>query len=94
MEKFNTKQPWIFNTLQLYRTDRIVYLKTLLANARKKGFFIGLKLVRGAYHEQEIERAKNMDYACPVHKIKEDTDKDYNKALKICIRNIENRALG
>ena len=89
MEKFNTKQPWIFNTLQLYRTDRIVYLKTLLANARKKGFFIGLKLVRGAYHEQEIERAKNMDYACPVHKIKEDTDKDYNKALKICIRNID-----
>mgnify|MGYP000875634667 CR=1 FL=1 len=31
----------------------------------KKGYFIGLKLVRGAYHEQEIERAKEKGYPCP-----------------------------
>ena len=58
------------------------------ANAKKKKFFIGLKLVRGAYHEQEISRAENMNYPCPVHKTKEKTDKDYNKALKICIKTV------
>jgi len=89
MEKFNKKHAWIFNTLQLYRKDRVLHLEELLANARKKDFFIGLKLVRGAYYEQEIERAENIGYPCPVHKTKEDTDKDYNKALKICIRNID-----
>ena len=40
-----------------------------------------------AYHEKEIKRAKDMNYTCPVHKIKEDTDKDYDEALKICINN-------
>ncbi|KRO54031.1 MAG: hypothetical protein ABR79_02170 [Cryomorphaceae bacterium BACL11 MAG-121001-bin54] len=89
MQKFNTKQAWIFNTLQLYRNDRVAYLEILLANARKNNFFIGLKLVRGAYHEQEIKRAKEMDYPCPVHTIKENTDKDYNKALSLCIKNID-----
>ena len=88
MEKFNIKQPWIFNTLQMYRKDRILYLKKLLANAKKKRFLLGLKLVRGAYHQQEIDRAKDMNYSCPVHKIKDETDKDFNKALKICIKNI------
>ena len=89
MKKFNTKQAWIFNTLQLYRNDRLSYLKKILADARKKNFFIGLKLVRGAYHEQEIARAKNMGYSCPVHQKKENTDKDYNTALSICIKNID-----
>ena len=89
MQKFNKKQPWIFNTLQLYRNDRIEHLEKLIANARKKNFFIGLKIVRGAYHIQEIERAKDMQYRCPVHKIKANTDLDYNKALKICVENID-----
>ena len=89
MRKFNKKQPWIFNTLQLYRNDRIEHLEKLIVNARKKNFFIGLKIVRGAYHIQEIERAKQMQYQCPVHKIKANTDLDYNKALKICVENID-----
>lgn len=89
MQKFNTKETWIFNTLQLYRNDRIAHLEDLLDNARKNNFFIGIKLVRGAYHEQEISRAKQMGYHCPVHTIKENTDIDYNKALTICIKNID-----
>lgn len=89
MEKYNKKEAWIFNTLQLYRNDRVDYLKVLLKEGKEKGYFIGLKLVRGAYHEQEIERAKEKGYPCPVHTIKENTDKDYNTALTICIENID-----
>ena len=64
-------------------------LEKLLATSKKRRFLLGIKLVRGAYHQQEIDRAKDMNYSCPVHKIKDETDKDYNKALKICIKNID-----
>jgi proline dehydrogenase len=89
MQKFNGDKAWIFNTLQLYRNDRIAYLKEILSDAKNKNYFIGLKLVRGAYHRQEIERSNNLNYPCPVHKTKEDTDKDFNLAQKICIENID-----
>ena len=89
MQKFNKNEAWIYNTLQLYRNDRVDHLEMLLKLATEKRFFVGLKLVRGAYHEQEIERAKEKGYNCPVHTIKENTDIDYNKALTICIENID-----
>ena len=89
MQKFNKNEAWIFNTLQLYRNDRVDHLEMLLKLATEKKFFVGLKLVRGAYHEQEIERAKEKGYNCPVHTIKENTDIDYNKALTLCIENID-----
>ena len=89
MMKYNKKEAWIFNTLQLYRNDRVAHIKMLLKMVKKQDFFVGLKLVRGAYHEQEIERAKEKGYPCPVHTIKENTDKDYNTALTICIENID-----
>ena len=78
-----------FNTIQLYRTDSLEYLKTLIKKAKENNFFIGLKLVRGAYHEKEIERAREKGYPSPVYIKKEDTDNNYNKALNICIQNID-----
>ena len=89
MQKFNKNEAWIYNTLQLYRNDRVDHLEMLLKLSKEEKFFVGLKLVRGAYHEQEIERAKEKGYNCPVHTIKENTDIDYNKALTICIENID-----
>jgi proline dehydrogenase len=88
MQKYNKDKAWVFNTLQLYRIDRIAHLEYLLNKAIKEKFFIGLKLVRGAYHEKEIQRSKEKSYACPVHQIKYKTDEDYNKALSICIKHI------
>ena len=89
MQKFNREKAWIFNTIQLYRNDRIVYLKEILIDAKNNNYFVGLKLVRGAYHEQEIERANSLNYPCPVHRKKQDTDKDFNLAQKFCIENLD-----
>ena len=89
MRKFNREKAWIFNTIQLYRNDRIAYLKEILMDAENNNYFVGLKLVRGAYHEQEIERANRLTYLCPVHRKKEDTDKDFNLAQKFCVENID-----
>ena len=87
MVKYNTEKALIFNTIQLYRNDRLTYLNALLERS-ENNFFVGIKLVRGAYHEQEIARAKTKKYPCPVHTLKTKTDTDYNIALETCIQNI------
>ena len=89
MRKYNKEEACIYNTLQMYRNDRITYLNELVSDIKDNKYFVGLKLVRGAYHQQEIERAKQKNYPCPVHTIKENTDTDYNKALRICLENID-----
>lgn len=71
----------------MYRKDRINYLNKIIEISIKEKFFLGLKIVRGAYHQREIERSKEKGYATPVHLNKVDTDKDYNNALKICLKN-------
>jgi len=88
MQKYNKQKAIVYNTVQLYRWDRLTYFKHLLEIAEKENFFIGMKLVRGAYVEKERERAINMNYKDPIQKTKEDTDKDFNLALKFCVENI------
>ena len=88
MKQFNKEKVLIFNTVQMYRHDRLAYLKNLSRIAQSEDFKIGLKIVRGAYHEKEIERALEKGYNIPVHEKKSNTDKDFNNALKFCIENI------
>ena len=89
MKKYNKENVIVFNTLQMYRKDRINYLKSIISKAKNNKFKIGLKIVRGAYYEKEIERAKRKKYEIPVHLKKIDTDNDFNMSLKICIENID-----
>ncbi|MBW6481724.1 MAG: proline dehydrogenase family protein [Vicingaceae bacterium] len=88
MQKYNKQKAIVYNTIQLYRWDRLAFFKHLLEIAEKENFFIGMKLVRGAYVEKERERAIKMNYKDPIQKKKEDTDKDFNLALKFCVENI------
>ena len=89
MKKYNQKQVLVYNTIQMYRNDRLMYLDKIIDIARRERFKLGFKLVRGAYHEKEIERAKEKGYKIPVHLKKGDTDKDFNKSLEICLNNID-----
>lgn len=93
MEKFNKEHPVVFNTLQMYRWDRLDFLKTELQRAKKGDYLLGMKFVRGAYMEKERLRAKKYKYTDPIHKTKEDTDRDYNAGLKFAIENIEKIAI-
>lgn len=88
MEKYNKESAWIWNTYQLYRTDRLERIRKDHEVAKNKAFKIGVKLVRGAYLEKERKRAKKHEYPSPVHKSKQDTDNDFNKAIEFCIENI------
>jgi proline dehydrogenase len=92
MELFNKEAPIVYNTIQLYRHDRLHFLDLSYRIAKEKGFFLGMKLVRGAYMEKERERAAMMGYASPIQPNKEATDRDFDAAVKYCIDRIENIA--
>ena len=93
MQKFNKEKVIVFNTLQMYRTDRLIYLKESIAHAKSNGYISGFKIVRGAYMEKERTRAKKLNYISPIQPDKNSTDRDYNTALKICIDNLENLSM-
>lgn len=89
MRKFNKKRAIVFATLQMYRHDRMPYLKRILADATEKGYIAGVKFVRGAYMEAERARAAAMGYPDPICKDKQATDDNYNAAVQFTIENIE-----
>lgn len=89
MQKFNRDQAIVYNTLQMYRHDRIEYLTRLISQGKETGFFIGIKFVRGAYMEKERQRAARLNYPSPICADKPETDRNYNRALEISINNIE-----
>ncbi len=92
MEEFNKTKPIVYNTIQLYRHDRLKFLELSHKIAKQRNFILGVKLVRGAYMERERRRANENGYQTPIQPNKEATDNDFNSALKLCINNIDNTA--
>ncbi len=89
MEIFNKQKVIVYNTIQLYRHDRLWFLKLSHKIAGERGFMLGLKLVRGAYMEKERARAKEKNYPSPIQQDKSFTDGDFNSAITYCIENID-----
>lgn len=87
MRKYNKETAIVYNTFQLYRYDMLRNLKDAHHDAVANGYFLGAKLVRGAYLEMERDRAREMGYPSPIQATKEATDRDYDKALQFCINN-------
>lgn len=93
MEKYNKEKVIVFGTLQLYRKDRLEYLKALQARAKEKGFKVGMKLVRGAYMEKERDRAQEMGYPDPICENKAATDANFNEVMKYMFDNLDDMAI-
>ena len=87
MRQFNKEKALVFNTYQLYRKDMLRQLKDAHHDAVARGYFLGAKLVRGAYMEKEREMAAAKGYPDPIHSTKSATDQDYDRALQFCINN-------
>ena len=93
MAMYNKQKPIVYNTFQLYRKDRLAYLKESFTMAQNGNYHLGAKLVRGAYMEKERERAAELGYPSPIQDTKENTDKDYDLAVQFCVENINKIAL-
>jgi len=88
MEKFNKKRAIVFNTYQMYRWVSVQNMKEAHKKAKEAGYILGAKLVRGAYMENERERAKVIGYRDPICADKIATDRSYDEGLKYCVENI------
>jgi proline dehydrogenase len=86
MARFNQEEAIIYNTIQLYRTDRLQHLKDSRRQSLKDGYIYAAKLVRGAYMEKERAHARENGYPSPIHATRADTDADYNVALEYCLK--------
>jgi proline dehydrogenase len=93
MDTFNKTKAVVYNTLQLYRHDRLQFLKDSFTAAEERNFILGSKLVRGAYMEKERERAAAMNYPSPIQPDKAACDRDYNAAVEFCIEHLDRIAL-
>jgi len=93
MQKYNKEKAIVFNTLQLYRWDRLDYLKKLHEKAKADGFYIGMKLVRGAYMEKENKRAEEKGYPTPICESKEATDINYDVTVVYMMENLDKMAI-
>ncbi|NER11211.1 L-proline dehydrogenase [Muriicola jejuensis] len=89
MRKYNRKKAVVFNTIQLYRWDRLDYLKGLVERAERDGFKVGIKIVRGAYLEKENERAEEMGYKSPICASKKETDDNFNKTAAYILDHLD-----
>lgn len=93
MEQYNQQSPIVFNTLQMYRHDRLAYLKSIWKAYENTAIFPAFKIVRGAYMEKERERAQAMGYPSPIQPDKAATDADFDAAVEFCLNHIERIAI-
>lgn len=88
MAKYNKEKVIVYNTIQMYRHDRLDFLKKSHQQSKVGNYKIGMKIVRGAYMEKERERATEKNYLDPINIDKAATDKCYDDAVKYCLENV------
>jgi proline dehydrogenase len=93
MDQFNKTKAVVYNTMQLYRHDRLTFLKDCYEAAVERNIILGAKLVRGAYMEKERKRAEEKKYSSPIQPDKESSDRDYNEAVSFSIDHIDRIAV-
>ncbi|MBD1425312.1 proline dehydrogenase family protein [Sphingobacterium arenae] len=88
MGKYNKERVIVYNTYQLYRQDKLASLQADFAYAQTQNFYLGAKIVRGAYMEIERDRAVKLGYPSPIQPNKEASDQDYNQSIRFCLSHI------
>lgn len=93
MDKYNKAAIVVYNTIQLYRHDRLAFLKVSYEAALERNFILGAKIVRGAYMEKERKRAEEKGYPSPIQPDKAASDRDYNASVEFCITHLDKIAV-
>ncbi|MDD9952299.1 MAG: proline dehydrogenase family protein [Zetaproteobacteria bacterium] len=85
MTQYNINYPTVYQTIQMYRHDRPAYLKSFLEQLSQKNVHIGIKLVRGAYMEEENLHAVQRGIPSPIFPTKQQTDDAFDQAISTCL---------
>jgi proline dehydrogenase len=85
MAEYNRERAVVFHTVQMYRQGRLGLLEKIDDDAKRRSYRVGIKLVRGAYLEKEQEWAAARGLEPAVYTRKEDTDRDFDDALRFIV---------
>ncbi len=88
MEKYNKEEAFIFNTYQLYRSDKLEDFKKAHQRALEKGYILGAKIVRGAYVEKENDYYVKLGTKSPINNTKEASDREFDGAVRYAVENV------
>ncbi len=86
MKTYNQKRVVVAITLQLYLKGSFDRYKRL--SAEVESYFLGVKLVRGAYMEKERQRAEILGIPSPVCDTKAHSDTQYRQALELALEKL------
>ncbi|RPD44777.1 proline dehydrogenase family protein [Paracnuella aquatica] len=89
MAEYNKEALVVYNTVQLYRHDRLHFLQQCIDAATERNFLLAVKLVRGAYMEKERARAAEKGYPSPIQPDKAASDRDYDAAVRLCMEHLD-----
>jgi len=92
MSRYNQENVVVYNTFQMYRSDRLKFLRESFEVAKRTGYKLGAKLVRGAYMEKERERALDKNYPSPILPDKAAVDAAFNEAVRFCMEHYKDIA--
>lgn len=88
MEKYNKEEAFIFNTYQLYRSDKLEDFKKAHQRALEKCYILGAKIVRGAYVEKENDYYVKLGTKSPINNTKEASDREFDGAVRYAVENV------
>jgi len=83
--KWNKEGIVVYNTYQMYLKRTMDNLVNHLSIAKKENFYLGVKMVRGAYIVSEKKRAIELNEESPILLHKSLTDVNYNRGLLILL---------
>lgn len=93
MREFNLYKAVVYNTVQLYLVDGNHRLEQMHMQAIQQSFYLGVKLVRGAYMEKERKIAQKQDLPSPICPSKVETDVNFNTGVAYCLKHLVNIAV-
>ncbi len=79
--------PHLTVALQAYLRDTDSDLSDLLAWARSRSLPVGIRLVKGAYWDYEVIRARQNAWTCPVYAEKAETDAAFERLTRTILEN-------
>ncbi|GAC1367988.1 MAG: proline dehydrogenase family protein [Hymenobacter sp.] len=93
MARYNRSTAIVWNTYQLYRHDRLDALTAAHDAAAEAGYYLGAKLVRGAYLEKEARVARQRGLPTPINPSKQATDDLYDESLRYSLQHLDRISL-